>query len=96
MSDSFKNYDLFNPTEEHKMLRQMVRDFCNTEVEPQAEHYDQAEEFNLELFKKLGPLGLLGITSPDDCGGSNMDAIAAVIAHEELSMSDPGLSLIHI
>ncbi len=96
MADSFKNYDLFNPTEEHKMLREMVRDFCKTEVEPQAEHYDQAEEFNLELFKKLGPLGLLGITSPDDCGGSNMDAIAAVIAHEELSMSDPGFALAYL
>jgi len=96
MSHSFSDYDLFNPTEEHKMLRQMVRDFCQTEVEPQAEHHDQAEEFNLELFKKLGPLGLLGITSPEDCGGSNMDAIAAVIAHEELSMSDPGFALAYL
>ena len=96
MSENFKSYDLFNPSDEHKMLRQMVREFCTTEVEPQADSYDRKEEFNLELFKKLGPLGLLGITAPEDCGGSNMDAIAAVIAHEELSTSDPGFCLAYL
>lgn len=87
---------LFDPTEEHKMLRQMVRDFAANEVEPQAESYDHKEEFNLELFRKLGELGLLGITANDSYGGSAMDPTAAVIAHEELSYSDPGFTLAYL
>ncbi len=96
MSNSFEKFDLFNPTEEHLMLRQMVKDFCQTEVEKQAEDFDRKEEFNLPLFKQLGPLGLLGVTAPEDCGGSNMDAVAAVIVHEELSTSDPGFCLAYL
>ena len=93
---SFKEYDLFNPTEEHQMLRDMVRDFVNTEVEPQAHEFDRKEQFNLDLFRKLGDIGLLGITVSPDYGGSGMDATAAVIAHEELSTSDPGLTLAYL
>ncbi len=95
MSD-WNNLDLFNPTEEHKMLRQMVREFTQSEVEPQAESFDRKEEFNLELFKKLGEIGLLGITVSDEFGGAGMDAMAAVIAHEELSVSDPGFCLAYL
>lgn len=92
----YKSYDLFNPTEEHKMLREMVRDFVQAEVEPQAHEYDKKEKFNLPLFKQLGELGLLGITVDDNFGGSGMDATAAVIAHEELSASDPGFCLAYL
>jgi isovaleryl-CoA dehydrogenase len=88
--------DLFNPTEEHKVLRDMVRSFAEREVAPQAEEYDRSEKFNLELFRKLGELGLLGITAPAKFGGSGMDAVAAVIAHEELSAADPGFTLAYL
>lgn len=90
------NFDLLNPTEEHKMLRQMVREFVEKEVEPQALEYDRKEIFNLPLFRKLGELGLHGITVPHNYGGGEMDAIAAVIAHEELSASDPGFCLAYL
>ena len=66
------------------------------EVEPQAGEHDRLEKFNLELFRKLGGLGLLGITVPEEFGGSGMDAIAAVIVHEEISASDPGLGLAYL
>jgi len=56
--------DLFNPTAEHAALRQMVRDFTTREVEPQAAESDRTETFNLPLFRRLGALGLLGITVP--------------------------------
>lgn len=88
--------DLYQPTEEHKLLRETVRSFVKNEVEPQAEEYDRKEEFNLELFRKLGELGLLGITAPADCGGSEMDPLAAVIVHEELSASDAGFALAYL
>jgi isovaleryl-CoA dehydrogenase len=93
---SYQDLDLYNPTEEHKMLRETVAAFTAAEVEPQAHDYDRKEEFNLGLFKKLGDLGLLGITSDAKHGGSGMDAVAAVIAHEELSYSDPGFGLAYL
>ncbi len=92
----FSSYDLFNPTEDHKMLRETVRQFVKAEVEPQAAKFDREEKFNLPLFRKLGELGLLGITVSQDYGGSGMDALATVIAHEELSYSDPGLCLAYL
>ena len=88
--------DLFNPTEEHKLLRDMVRSFAEEEIEPQAEEYDQREAFNLDLFRQLGELGLLGVTAPEEYGGSGMDATAAVIAHEEISAADPGFCLAYL
>ncbi len=91
-----RTFDLFNPTEEHSMLRQTIKDFVKAEVEPQALHHDRKELFNLPLFRKLGELGLLGITVPEEYSGSGMDALAAVIVHEELSYSDPGFCLAYL
>lgn len=88
--------DLFNPTEEHLGLREMVRGFAEREVGPQAEHFDAKEAFNIELFRKLGTLGLLGVTVPESYGGSGLDATAAVIVHEELSAQDPGFCLAYL
>jgi isovaleryl-CoA dehydrogenase len=91
-----KTFDLFNPTPEHKMLRESVAAFVTAEVEPQALEHDRKEHFNVPLFKKLGEMGLLGITAPEKFGGSGMDAVAATIAHEELSSSDPGFCLAYL
>lgn len=88
--------ELFNPTPEHQALREMLRGFCESEVEPQAIEHDRTETFNLELFRKLGELGLLGITVDERFGGSGMDAVAAVIAHEELAAADPGFTLAYL
>jgi isovaleryl-CoA dehydrogenase len=88
--------DLFSPTPEHTLLRQTVRDFAREQVEPQALAYDREERFNIPLFRKLGELGLLGITVPSEYGGAGMDAVAAVIVHEELSAVDPGFCLAYL
>jgi isovaleryl-CoA dehydrogenase len=88
--------DLFNPTAEHAALRRMVRDFATREVDPQAAESDRTETFNLPLFRRLGALGLLGITVPERFGGSGMDAVAAVIAHEEIAAADPGFCLAYL
>lgn len=61
----------------------MVRSFVETEVDPQALEYNRAEKFNMNLYRKLGSLGLLGVTVPSEYGGSDMDATAAVIVHGE-------------
>jgi alkylation response protein AidB-like acyl-CoA dehydrogenase len=73
--------DLYNPTDEHASLRTMLREFVEKEVDPQALEFNRKEKFNVELFRKLGNLGLLGITVEPEFGGSGMDATAAVIAH---------------
>lgn len=67
-----------------------------SQVEPQALQYNREERFNYPLFKKLGDLGLLGITADEKYGGSGMDATAVVIAHEELSASDPAFCLSYL
>ncbi|PWU12461.1 MAG: isovaleryl-CoA dehydrogenase, partial [Bdellovibrio sp.] len=63
---SIFEYDLYNPTDSHGLLRESVRAFVKAEVEPQAIANDRAEKFNLPLFRRLGELGLLGITVPED------------------------------
>lgn len=76
--------NLFNPTDEHQALREMLRSFVESEVDPQALEFNRKEKFNVDLFRKLGGLGLLGITVETEYGGSGMDAVAAVIAHGTL------------
>lgn len=89
--------DLFNPTEQHLAVRQMVRNFAEREIAPQAEAHDHSETFNLELFRKLGSqLGVLGVTVPEEFGGAGMDAVAAVIVHEEIAAADPGFCLAYL
>ncbi len=80
-------------TDEHELLRQTVRQFVQTRVEPQAMAHDEAQTFNTKLLRELGELGLIGVTIPDADGGAGMDATASCIVHEELSYSDPGFAL---
>tara|TARA_B100000900_G_scaffold23874_1_gene18597 strand:+ start:2105 stop:3298 length:1194 start_codon:yes stop_codon:yes gene_type:complete len=88
--------DIANPSEEHAMLREMVRDWVKEHVEPQAFEHDKEEKFNLELLKSMGDLGLLGISAPEEFGGAGLDATACAIVHEELSASDPGFALAYL
>ncbi len=88
--------DLFNPSEEHRMLRQMVAEFARREVDPQAAEFDARGVLNVALFRRLGDLGLLGITVPDDDGGAGLDTTAAVIVHHELARYDPGFTLAYL
>ncbi|GAB4199217.1 MAG: acyl-CoA dehydrogenase family protein [Sandaracinaceae bacterium] len=87
---------LFNPTEEHRFLRQSIADFARKEVDPQAAEHDQKGVLNVALFRKLADLGVLGITIPSEHGGAGMDTVAAVIVHHELSKYDPGFCLAYL
>ena len=51
--------NLFNPTDEHRALREELRQFTEREVDPQALEFDREERFNLDLFRQLGELGVL-------------------------------------
>ncbi len=85
--------DLFAPTPEHALFAETLEEFVTREVEPQAAEHDRSETFNHALFKKAGELGLLGVTIPEEYGGSGLDATAAVQLFEILSTSDPGFAL---
>lgn len=75
----------FNLSEEHEMIRKMVRDFAENEVAPTAAERDEEERFDMELFEKMAELGLTGIPWPEEYGGIGSDYLAYVIAVEELS-----------
>jgi isovaleryl-CoA dehydrogenase len=93
---SLPQFDLFNPTDEHSQLRKMLRSFVEAEVDPQALEFNRKEKFNVPLFRKLGEIGILGVTADVEYGGSGMDATAAVIVHEELAASDPAFCLSYL
>ena len=71
-------------TEEQQMIRDMVRDFAKTEIEPFIERMEEGQ-FPREILKKMGELGLMGTTAPESLGGSEMDFTSYIIAINELS-----------
>ncbi|MCM3672593.1 MULTISPECIES: acyl-CoA dehydrogenase [Peribacillus] len=75
----------FKLTEEHEMIRKMVRDFAQNEVAPTAAERDEEERFDREIFDKMAELGLTGIPWPEEYGGIGSDYLAYCIAIEELS-----------
>lgn len=75
----------FQLTEEQEMLRKMVRDFAEKEVEPTAAERDEEERFDRKIFDKMSELGLAGIPWPEEYGGIGSDYLSYVIAVEELS-----------
>ncbi|MFD0050827.1 acyl-CoA dehydrogenase [Actinomycetes bacterium NPDC127524] len=75
----------FKLTEEHEMIRKMVRDFARNEVAPTAAERDEEERFDREIFDKMAELGLTGIPWPEEYGGIGSDFLAYCIAVEELS-----------
>jgi alkylation response protein AidB-like acyl-CoA dehydrogenase len=77
---------IFELTDEHKLMRQMVRDFSEAELAPSAAERDQQERFDRALmFNRLAELGLTGIIFPEEYGGADADYISYAIAVEELS-----------
>lgn len=75
----------FQLTEEQEMLRKMVREFAENEVEPTARERDEEERFDREIFDQMAELGLTGIPWPEEYGGIGSDFISYCIAVEELS-----------
>ncbi len=74
----------FSFTEEQKMLKDMVRDFVTNELRPIASKIDEEEKIPPELIKKLGELGLLGVSIPVEYGGSGFGEVGYCIVQEEI------------
>jgi isovaleryl-CoA dehydrogenase len=75
------------------MLRASVQDFARQEVAPRAAEIDATNQFPAELWRKLGDLGLLGITVEEEYGGSALGYLAHIIAVEELSRASGSIGL---
>jgi isovaleryl-CoA dehydrogenase len=75
------------------MLRASVQDFARKEVAPRAAEIDATNQFPAELWRKLGNLGLLGITVEEEYGGSALGYLAHIIAVEELSRASGSIGL---
>ena len=79
--------------EEIDMLRDMTQQFSQAEIAPRAEQIDLDNQFPADLWRKLGDLGLLGVTVDEEYGGSNMGYLAHVIAMEEISRASASVGL---
>ena len=75
------------------LLRETVQRFAADEIKPRAASIDRDNEFPMDLWQKMGDLGLLGITVGEPYGGSDMGYLAQVIAIEEISRASASVGL---
>jgi isovaleryl-CoA dehydrogenase len=92
MHTPYKPLD-FGLDDELNMLRDQVNAFARDEIAPRAAEIDEKNEFPNDLWQKFGDMGLLGITVPDEDGGSGMGYLAHCIAMEEISRASASVGL---
>jgi isovaleryl-CoA dehydrogenase len=79
--------------EDLDMLRDLVYKFSKSEIAPRAAEIDKKNEFPTDLWRKMGDLGILGITVAEEFGGSNMGYLAHVVVMEEISRASASVGL---
>jgi len=84
------NFDL---GEDIDMLRDMVYKFCQQELAPRAQEIDAKNEFPMDMWRKFGDLGLLGMTVEEEYGGTNMGYLAHSVVMEEISRASASVGL---
>ena len=92
MGDTFPglNFDLGETADS---IRDAVRRFANDEIAPRAADIDRDNQFPMDLWKKFGDLGVLGITVPEEFGGAGLGYLEHVIAMEEISRASASVGL---
>ncbi len=83
----------FTLSEDQEAIRDQVRNFVEQEVKPIALEYDETQEFPMEVFKKLGNLGYLGIVIPDEYEGSSLGYMEYALVVEEIARGCPSIAL---
>ena len=80
-------------TAEQELLRHTVREFAEAEIRPFVMEWDEAQGFPAELVPKMASIGLMGIQTPEEYGGSGLSAIDYCVCLEELARVDPSIAL---
>ena len=83
----------FTPSESQSAVAKAVRDFAEKEMRPVVMAYDETQEFPHAVVRKLGELGFMGMTWPEDLGGAALGDLEAVAVIEELARVDPSIAL---
>src|SRR5918995_5577099 len=83
----------FDPTEGQLRWRDLARDFARSEIEPRAAAMDREQRFPYDIIAEMARLGLMGLTLPEEYGGSGGDFIAYNLALEEISRADTSVGI---
>ena len=83
----------FRLTDEQQQIRDMVREFAESEIKPHIAEWDEAQHFPVDTFKKAGELGLLGVIFPEEYGGAGLSYVDYVNVIEELGAVESGFAL---
>ena len=83
----------FELSEDQKALQKTVREFAQAEIAPHSRRWDNESHFPHELIPKLGALGLLGMTTPEEYGGSEMSMLDVALVIEELAAVDGSVAI---
>jgi alkylation response protein AidB-like acyl-CoA dehydrogenase len=84
----------FELTEDQKLLKALVRDFAEKEIAPKIRTLEDSHQFPHELLKKLGKLGILGMTIPSEYGGTKTDHFSLILTLEEIARASASLAVI--
>ena len=84
----------FTLTEDQQQLRREIRDFAAREIAPNIMRWDEASQFPAEVIHQLGQMGLMGVVTPVEYGGSGLSYVDYVLAIEELSAVDGSIGII--
>jgi alkylation response protein AidB-like acyl-CoA dehydrogenase len=83
----------FDTSEIQSMIAESIKDFANKEIRPNIMIWDESQTFPIELFKKLGEMGFMGILVPENLGGAGLGYHEYIIILEEISKVDPSIGL---
>ena len=83
----------FSLTGEQREIQTLAREFAQAEIEPNAAAWDREHRFPVDLYGKLGDLGLMGVCVPEELGGAGTDFLSYILVLEELSRGDAGVGV---